>query len=659
MEKTPAATEAKTASLYVGDLNTDVTEAQLFETFKEVGPVLSIRVCRDSVTRRSLGYAYLNFQDPKDAAKCLEERNWTLFNGRPCRLMWSQRNPNQRKNNRANIFIKSLHSSIDNKSLHDTFQAFGNILSCKVVMKPDGTSAGYGFVHFEQEESAAAAVEKVNGMLLKAKQVYVGFFERRTKRLELHKAKFTNIYVKHLATDITKEKLDEVFSKFGDIRSSVIMVKEDGTPKGFAFVNYEEHDSAVKAIDEMHDTSSEQNGCSLTNKPLYVTRHQKKSERQHLRDQWAKERAMRLAKYVNLYIKNLDDHVDDETLKQAFEPFGTIISAKVMRDEKSGVSKGFGFVSFRETDAANKAVAEMNGKLTITTKPMYVGPAQRKEERRLQLEMQFAQRMKHGGIPEAGGKGKGGGGMSYREGYIPGQGSQGGIGQPQMGFYNQAQNRSTMSTAAGPKWANPGMGMPMPMGMGMPMPMGGMGSMGMGASMGAMSQGGKGGGYAAMQYGSNLSRQQGIRGPSSMGYQSSMGSMDYGGQGQRSQRPGAPQVNRGLPRTMQPTTTAPPPRRMQVPPPPQSAPPIAESDDLTEAELLAMDVAQQKNWLGERLFSAIANDHPDLAAKITGMLLEMETQQIWILLHNNQTLQGKVNEALEVLKKHPEASVSE
>lgn len=60
---------------------------------------------------------------------------------------------------------------MDNRALHDTFAAFGPILSCVVASDASGQSKGFAFVQFEQEESAKAAIEKVNGMLLAGRQV--------------------------------------------------------------------------------------------------------------------------------------------------------------------------------------------------------------------------------------------------------------------------------------------------------------------------------------------------------------------------------------------------------------------------------------------------------------------------------------------------------
>jgi len=624
------------ASLYVGDLAPEVTEAMLFEKFSTAGPVLSIRVCRDMITRRSLGYAYVNFQQPADAERALDTMNFDVLKGRPIRIMWSQRDPSLRRSGVGNVFIKNLDKSIDNKAMYDTFSAFGNILSCKVAQDADGGSKGYGFVHFETEEAAMNAIQKVNGMLLNEKKVFVGRFvprKEREKELGEKAKKFTNVYIKNFGEDLGDEKLKEVFSKFGKITSykvvkdrdvkgeegeDVLESGPDGKNKGFGFVSFEDSESAEKAVDEL-------NGVEMFGKTLYVGRAQKKAERQQeLKKKFEQLKLERLNRYqgVNLYVKNLDDTIDDERLRKEFAPYGTITSAKVMNEE--GRSKGFGFVCFSSPEEATKAVTEINGRI-IVAKPLYVALAQRKEDRKAHLASQYIQRMAGMRMQQMGGMQQMGMG-GYFMPTMP---------QPQR-FFTPAQIR------AQPRWPQQ-QAVPRPGGM----PGMGMGGMGMGGGVGP-----RGPRVGGPRVGQQQPRPMNQPGPQPMTMMARPG------------MPPVPMVGAQQVRPQQsfkytPTARNPPaqvmPGQMVAPggaPPPQQAVLVQGQEPLTATMLAAAPPQEQKQMLGERLFPLIQRMFPDLAGKITGMLLEIDNAELVHMLEDQNSLKGKVEEAVAVLQAH-------
>lgn len=69
-----------------------------------------------------------------------------------------------------------MSDSLDCAGLQELFKPFGNILSCKIVKSDDGRSKGYGFVQFDSDESANAAIEELNGSNAGGRQMYMLLF---------------------------------------------------------------------------------------------------------------------------------------------------------------------------------------------------------------------------------------------------------------------------------------------------------------------------------------------------------------------------------------------------------------------------------------------------------------------------------------------------
>ncbi|XP_055811583.1 polyadenylate-binding protein 7-like [Solanum dulcamara] len=583
------------ASLYVGDLHDSVTDGQLFEAFSEFKNLASVRVCRDSSTGRSLCYGYVNFISPEDAVRAIEVKNHSTLNGKVIRVSWSRRDSDVRRSGTGNVFIKNLNDTIDSAKLEEIFQKFGNILSCKVAVSEDGRSKGYGFVQFETEDSASAAIEELNGSVVGGKEMYVGKFVKKSDRiLPSPDEKYTNLFIKNLGLDITEEHLREKFSEFGKIISLVITKDENGGSKGFGYVNFENPDDARRAREAMNGTKL---GCKI----LYVARAQKKTEREQiLRRLFEERRKAQLIKFQgsNVYVKNIDGDVKDHELRELFSQCGKITSAKLMLDEK-GVSRGFGFVCFSTPEEANKAVNTFHG-FMFGQKPLYVAIAQRKEERQAQLQLKHAQ-----GIA-----GLTGSSAFFPGGYPP-------LYYPSLGDLQVSEQPGLLYQPLG------------------------------------MSHGWMVNGFTnsirpsyqtslipnASQYRQNRGKKNGHMPVPDVPYWQQLAQSVAS-----SKQSSYPQMvkyatngrgkNKGFVSSAGTSTKG----------------SLSEVSDNLSAMLTAAPPKQQKQILGEHLYPLISQHKPHLAAKVTGMLLEMDNSELLSLFKSPESLAAMVQKAVEVLK---------
>lgn len=156
-----------------------------------------------------------------------------------------------------------------------------------------------------------------------------------------------SVYVGNIHTKVTDALLAELFSSVGPLEGCKLIRKEKSS---YGFVDYFDHRSAAAALVTL-------NGRLLFGQPIKVNWAYASGQRE---DTTGDSRG--LSGHFNIFVGDLSPEVTDATLYAAFSIYSSCSDARVMWDQRSGRSRGFGFVSFRNQAEAEVAISEMNAR---------------------------------------------------------------------------------------------------------------------------------------------------------------------------------------------------------------------------------------------------------------------------------------------------------
>ena len=144
---------------------------------------------------------------------------------------------------------------------------------------------------------------------------------------------------------------------------------------------------------------------------------------------------------MNIYVGNLSWTMTDEDLRNLFTQYGSVTSAKILKDKMNGRSKGFGFVEMEDDEAAKTAIANLN-ESEVQGRKLIVNESQPRQEGGAGGAGGFKKRSFGGGSGGGGGYKKSGGSGGYgggggRSGGSGGYGGSGGNRSGGSGGYNR------------------------------------------------------------------------------------------------------------------------------------------------------------------------------------------------------------------------------
>ena len=304
----------KEANLLVKNIDKDVTQQEIFDKFQEFGTVISCKLETYPNSKESRGYAYVQYDKIEEAKNAIDALNEKDFKGKKLEVVakidkkdGKSTKPTTSESN--NLFIKNLPSGTTDEKLKALFSEFGAIISASVQKTEIGELKDYGYVCFQTVDEAKRAIEAMNKKNLGADQFLIVNYFVSKKDTELAQGSRTldpisqnltktfnsNVYIKHIPSEVTEEELRKKFTFAEDakiislkLNTSIKKINEYEVKSQYAYIMYDTVGNAQKAI-QRFDQQYLFGGSKPITVEMWVTKEEKEQERKRREDRQTKQ----------------------------------------------------------------------------------------------------------------------------------------------------------------------------------------------------------------------------------------------------------------------------------------------------------------------------------------------------------------------------------
>lgn len=329
------------SSLYFGNLDSSITERDLYDFIKKHAPepvkdVESIKLVRDWNTGNSLGYAYVNIKNLDSSIAIQNLLNHAEIQSKKIRV-YPQFQHHDEKYKKSNIFLR-VGSGFSDIELDKLLSQYGHILSAKYDPLGKDNKFLKGFCQYEEESEANNAIENIDGKPFKDVIAKCAVFIPAKDR----EPKYNQLIVKNLPENVDVNMLSSEFNNVLSIYIYPTIHTINGENKKCANITFNSHEFAKAALEE-------KNGTKFNDSVLLIEKFKNKRCRHN-----------EYPPGLNLYINHIPTDISEDKLRDIFGKHGEIVSLRLMV-EPSGVSKGYGYCSFTSQDSAKNAQKQLNG----------------------------------------------------------------------------------------------------------------------------------------------------------------------------------------------------------------------------------------------------------------------------------------------------------